>query len=76
MFKALELILIEDSNPFCVVIGKEMEYADILKSVVLMKERNDCLILLLKNEISVEQVIEQGATKFADAEINAEIQTP
>lgn len=65
-----ELQIVEDLNPYCVVVEKGRDYSDILKSTVLTKERSGLLVLLLKDELSVDQAIEHGAIKLSNSEID------
>lgn len=64
------LQVVEDYDPYCVVVDTDQDYSDVLRNAVLTKERSGYLILLLKDEISVEQAAEHGATRLADTHIN------
>lgn len=67
------LQLVDDHEPYCVVVQKGDDYTDILKTAVLTKERSGHLIFLLKDELSVEQALEHGAARLSNAQINEEI---
>jgi hypothetical protein len=65
-----ELRVVEDLRTYCVAIQKNSDYSDIIRSAVRTKEQSDYLMVLLKDELSVEQAIEQGATRLEKSDLN------
>jgi hypothetical protein len=65
-----ELRIEEDLRRFCVVIQKDSDYSDITRSAVRTKDQSNYLVVLLKDELSVEQAIEQGATRLEKSDLN------
>ncbi|QLG62013.1 hypothetical protein [Halorarum salinum] len=63
----------DDLTPYCVVVEKGTDYADILRNAVLTKERSGHLIFLLKDNLSVEQAVEHGAIRLAESTLNEDI---
>lgn len=65
-----ELRVVEDLRTYCIAIQKNSDYSDIIRSAVRTKEQSDYLMILLKDELSVEQAIEQGATRLEKSDLN------
>lgn len=64
-----ELEVVDDVEEFCVVKEKYTEHADILRNSVWQTSRGDYNVFLVKDQLSVEQAIEQGATKLEDTDL-------
>jgi hypothetical protein len=66
-----EPIIVEEVEPFCVVKQKYTDHPDILfKTAVAKQSTGDHTVFLLKDQLSVEQATEQGATRLSDTDIN------
>lgn len=65
-----EPVVIRDLEPFCVVYPKYTDHPTILfKAAILQRSHHDNHIFLLKDQRSVEQAVNQGATALTDAGI-------
>jgi hypothetical protein len=64
----IELVVTDELEPYCVVKDKYTEHADILRDSVLNWERDGQLFFLMKNELSVKEAIEQGATPIEETD--------
>ena len=69
----LEPTLVEDPEPFCVVIGQYEPHADILRGSVANWTRREHRFFLLPDPFAVEQAVGNGATLVADSEFEAGI---
>jgi hypothetical protein len=69
--KGYEPIPVDDFQGYIVKIDRYEKYGDILKNSVEHTEMGGDRIFLMKDMLSVEQAIENGAEKFTD-EIDAE----
>lgn len=56
-----ELVVADELEPYCVVIEKYSEHADILRDSVVHWERRNHHIFLMKDELAVQEAIEAGA---------------
>jgi hypothetical protein len=65
----IELVVVEELEPHCVIKDKYTEHADILRDSVLNWERDGQLFFLMKNELSVKEAIEQGATPIEETDL-------
>ncbi len=63
-----EPVVVDDLEPYCVVTEKYTEHADILRNSVAHWERADHLFFLLKDELSVREAVERGATPVEETE--------
>jgi len=66
-----DLLVEEDLRSHCVVKQKNSNYSDVLKNSILMKRHSGHIILLMKDQLSVEQAIEHGVTPLPEADIHA-----
>ena len=57
-------------EPFCVVKEKYTDHADILRNSVYHTSRGSTTVFVMRDRLSAEQAVEQGATRLADADIN------
>jgi len=64
----IEFVVVEELEPYCVVKGKYTEHADILRDSVIHWEHDGQLLFVMKDELSVNEAIERGATPIADTE--------
>jgi hypothetical protein len=63
---------VEEVEPFCVVKQKYTDHPDILfKTAVAKHSVSDHTAFLLKDQLSVEQAIEQGATRLAETDLDS-----
>lgn len=63
-----EPVVVEDLEPYCVVIEKYEKHADMLRNSVVTWERRGHKFFLLKDELSVKEALEQGATRIEETE--------
>ena len=68
-----EPTLVDDPEPFCVVIGQYEKHAEILKESVANWTRREHRFFLLRSPFAVEQAVERGATPVAETEFEAGI---
>lgn len=68
-----EPTLVDDPEPFCVVIGQYEKHADILKESVANWTRREHRFFLLRSPFAVEQAVQRGATPVAETEFEAGI---
>lgn len=66
----VELDVVEEIEPYCVAINKYEDHADILRNAVVSVTRGDTRIFLMKDELSAEQAVENGATWLADTDLH------
>jgi len=64
----IELVVADELEPYCVVKDKYTEHADILRDSVLSWERDGQLFFLMKDDLSVKEAIEQGATPIEETD--------
>lgn len=60
--------VIEDLEPYCVVKEKYSRHADVLRNSVANWERDGHLFFLMKDELSVLEAVEQGASRIDETE--------
>ena len=65
----IELVVIDELEPYCVVKDKYTEHADILRDSVLNWERDGQLFFIMKDKLSVKEAIEQGATPIEETNL-------
>jgi hypothetical protein len=66
-----EPVVIRDLEPFCVVYPKYAEHPDVLfKASVLQRSHRDHHVFLMKDQLSVEQAVNNGATELAESEVD------
>lgn len=70
----LDLRIEDDLDNYCVVMKQGADYSDILRNSVLTKRRGNNVVFLMKNLLSVEQAIEQGATRLSETDANPRLQ--
>lgn len=63
-----ELEVVTDLEPYTVVIDQYEPHADILRNSVIEWTRSGHRFFLLKDELSVQEAIEQGADPVAETE--------
>lgn len=68
-----EPTLVDDPEPFCVVIAQYEQHAAILKESVANWTRRDHRFFLMRSPFAVEQALERGATRVAETEFEAGI---
>lgn len=63
-----EPVVVDDLDPYCVVVEKYDEHAAILKQSVAHWERRGHLFFLLKDDLAVKEALEDGATRLANTD--------
>jgi hypothetical protein len=62
---------VDASAEFCVVYPKYTDHPDVLfKTAVLQRSKRDKHLFLLKDQLSVEQAVNNGATRLADTDLD------
>jgi hypothetical protein len=61
-------VIVTDLEPYCVVIDKYDEHAEILKRSVATWERQRKRFFLMKDDLAVKEVIERGAERISDTD--------
>lgn len=65
-----ELVLEDSPEEYCVVADEETDSNAILSNSVMRKQRRNHDIYLMKNKLSLEQAVEQGAIRVEKSEVN------
>lgn len=65
----IELVVVDDLEPYCVVKDQYTEHADILRNAVVHWQRAGYNFFLMKDELSVKEALERGATPVADTDL-------
>lgn len=68
-----ELEVADDTEEFCVVKEKYTKHADILRNAVFHTSRRDTTVFLMKDALTVEQAVEQGATRLAETDLEVRL---
>ena len=69
-----ELTVVDDVEPFCVVKRKYTDHPDVLfKASVLERPQQEYTVFLMKDQLSVEQAVNNGATRVADTDLEIEL---
>ncbi len=61
-------VVVTDLEPYCVVVERYDEHAEILKRSVANWERSGHRFFLMPSELEVEAALERGATRIGDTE--------
>jgi hypothetical protein len=61
-------VVVTDLEPYCVVIDRYDEHAEILKQSVATWERHGHRFFLMQNELAVKEAVERGATRISETE--------
>lgn len=70
----VELAVVDDVEPFCDVKRKYTDHPDVLfKASVLEREKQDSTVFLMTDQLSVEQAVNNGATRVADTDLEIEL---
>lgn len=65
-----EPVVVDAPAEFCVVYPKYTDHPDVLfKAAVLQRSKRDKHLFLLKDRLSVEQAVNNGATRLADTDM-------
>lgn len=64
----IDLVVAEDLEPYCVVIEQSTEYGDTLRDTVAHWERQGHRFFLMKDELSVREAVEHGATRLSETD--------
>lgn len=64
-----EPVTVDDIDEYCVVKEQYQEYAPILRLSVMHWERRGYNFFVMKDELSVEEAIERGATRLSEADL-------
>ena len=65
-----EPVVMDAPAEFCVVYPKYTDHPDVLfKAAVLQRSKRDKHLFLLKDQLSVEQAVNNGATRLADTDM-------
>lgn len=61
-------VVVTDPEPYCVVIGKYEEHAEILKRSVANWERDGHRFFLMQDDLAAREAVERGATPVAETD--------
>lgn len=64
----LDPVVVTDLEPYCVLIDKYDEHAEILKRSVATWERQGRRLFLMKDELAVKEALEHGATRISETD--------
>lgn len=64
----IDLVIAEDLESYCVVTEQHTEYGDILRDSVAHWKRQYHRLFLMKDELSVREAVEHGATQLAETD--------
>lgn len=59
-----DLRIEDDRHSYCVVMGRGGDYSDVLRNSVLTRRRDNNIVFLMKDLLSVEKAVEQGPKGF------------
>jgi len=65
-----ELVIEDSPEEYCVVADEETDSNAILSNSVMRKQRRNHDIYLMKDKLSLEQAVEQGAIRVEKSEVN------
>ena len=66
-----EPVVVDAPAEFCVVYPKYTDHPEVLfKTAVLQRSKRDKHLFLLKDQLSVEQAVNNGATRLADTDLD------
>jgi len=63
-----EPAVVTELEPYCVVIDKYDEHAEILKNSVANWERSGKRFFLIKDDLAVKEAVERGATRISETD--------
>lgn len=66
-------VVVEDLEPYCVVVDRYDEHAGILRRSVADWQREGRRFLLMRDELAVKEALERGATPLEETEFVAGI---
>lgn len=61
--------LVDDIEPYCVAMDRGEDYSDIFRNAVVQFDQGRHTVFLMKDQLSVDQAVEQGATTLAAADV-------
>ena len=66
-----EPVVVDAPTEFCVIYPKYTDHPDVLfKAAVLQRSKRDKHLFLMKDRFSVEQAVNNGATRLADTDLD------
>ena len=68
-----DLRIEDDWHSYCVVMEQGDDYSDVLRNSILKRHHNNNIVILVKDLLSVEQAVEQGARRLSEADVNIEL---
>lgn len=63
-----EPVVVTDLAPYCVLINKYDEHAEILKQSIATWERDGKRFFLMKDDLAVKEAVERGAERISDTD--------
>jgi hypothetical protein len=67
-----KLVIEENLSDYCVVIERDTDSSDILRSSVMREQWRQYDVFLMKDKLSVEQAVEHGGTRLKKSRVNME----
>jgi hypothetical protein len=65
-------VVVDEPEQFCVVYPKYSDHPDVLfKASVLQRSTGDHHVFLMKDELSVDQAVNNGAERLSDASVDS-----
>lgn len=64
-----ELNIVDNLGEYCVVADKEADTEEILRNAVMKTRKNGVNVYLMKDELSVKQAVESGASRLPKIEL-------
>lgn len=61
---------VDDHEPYCVVMDRGEDYSDILRNAVVRFNQGQHTVFLMKDQLSVDHAIEQGAVPLEDSVVS------
>ena len=69
-----DVTVVDNPERFCVLREKYTEHPKVLfKASVLQREHKDYNVFLMKDQLSVEQAVNNGATRLADSDVDVKL---
>lgn len=67
-----DLVMVDDLDAFCVITEKDTKHPDVLfKNAVMQRSKREYNVFLLKDQLAVEQVVNHGARRLSETDLEA-----
>ncbi|MFC5133520.1 MULTISPECIES: hypothetical protein [Haloferacaceae] len=63
-----QINVVDDIEPYCVVIDRDQDHSTILRNAVVRLRQGGQHLFVMNDQLSVDQAIEQGATRLTETD--------